>query len=451
MTYIFNDPIHGTIELNKVLVGIIDTPEFQRLRNIKQTGAVSYVYPGATHTRFEHCVGVCHLAGKVIDKLSEQTLITEVDKLCVQIAGLLHDVGHGPFSHLFDDCFIQEIITADWSHELQSCRIFDHLLANYGHIKNSLYEAGIRDVDKIFVKELINTKDYQSKDDNKWLFKGRPKEKSFLYEIVSNERTGIDVDKFDYLLRDCYYLGVNCTLDWRRLVQRMKIVHKDGQYRIAIRDKEKDNVYNMFYLRMHLRRIAYQHPTCSSIELMISDILKLCNDVVFPNILLSDTIHDMEKYLSLTDSVIERISNMTHCSTNTSHLDEAKELIRRIQTRRLYTLVAETPPSTEEFKDKRKVVEEVVADNDILAEHIHVATLSLNFGKWSNTGDPVEPVLFFDKNGTVLPEKFYEEFSLFVPKSWCQKQLRFFCTSEDQNIIDLAKKSCTEWISRQFA
>lgn len=433
-----------------MVVGIIDTPAFQRLRNIKQTGAVCFVYPGATHTRFEHSIGVCHLAGQVIDKLSQHTTITPVDKLCVQVAGLLHDVGHGPFSHLFDNSFIQEISSAEWSHELQSCRIFDHILKTHEEVAKSLKEAGLTDIDIIFIKELINAKDFKSNNNLEWLFKGRPKQKSFLYEIVANERTGIDVDKFDYLLRDCYYLGVNCTLDWRRLVHMMRIVEKDGQFRIAIRDKEKDNVFNMFYLRMHLRRIAYQHSTVGAVDFMIRDVLKLCNDVIFPDTLLSDTIHHIDKYLRLNDCILDLISNMDHSNHSPNHLNQAKTLIGRLRTRRLYSMVAETPPSTEDFKDKIKILDEIVGDENTLKYQIILSDLSLNFGKWGASGDPLESVLFYDKHGTVLSDKFYNEFSLFSPSSWSQKQLRFYCTSEDPTITELAKRKCNEWIARAF-
>uniref|UniRef100_A0A3Q2CP15 HD domain-containing protein n=1 Tax=Cyprinodon variegatus TaxID=28743 RepID=A0A3Q2CP15_CYPVA len=102
-------PIHGTIELHPLLVKIIDTPQFQRLRNIKQIGAASYIYPGATNSRFDHSIGVAYLAGELLKSIREKQQdlgITDWDVLCVQIAALCHDLGHGPFSHMFDQMFI---------------------------------------------------------------------------------------------------------------------------------------------------------------------------------------------------------------------------------------------------------------------------------------------------------------------------------------------------------
>ena len=119
----FSDSVHGTILLHPLLVKIVDTPEFQRLRYIKQMGGGYYVYPGAQHNRFEHSIGTAQLAGKLVRHLKEsqpELEINDTDVLLVEMAGLCHDLGHGRFSHMFDRKFLKK---TEWEHEQGSCEM----------------------------------------------------------------------------------------------------------------------------------------------------------------------------------------------------------------------------------------------------------------------------------------------------------------------------------------
>ena len=97
------DPVHGYIEVTPTERAIIDTPQFQRLRRVKQLSAAHLTYPGAEHTRFQHSLGVMHLSGEIARRLQDVELIDQEDASKIRIAGLLHDIGHGPFSHLFEE------------------------------------------------------------------------------------------------------------------------------------------------------------------------------------------------------------------------------------------------------------------------------------------------------------------------------------------------------------
>ncbi|CAG2257123.1 SAMHD1 [Mytilus edulis] len=168
---IFNDPIHGTIMLDPLLVKIIDTPQFQRLRNIKQLGGCYFVYPSAAHNRFEHSIGTCFLASKLAHQLKQRldqdierlgkhkdnekkiyakklkkAKMTEEDLLCIEIAGLCHDIGmqnrHGPYSHLFDRLFNKAMkkkdpSTVEWQHEDVSSMMIDHMIKANDDLKDA--------------------------------------------------------------------------------------------------------------------------------------------------------------------------------------------------------------------------------------------------------------------------------------------------------------------------
>ncbi|KAJ3586078.1 hypothetical protein NHX12_012479 [Muraenolepis orangiensis] len=156
---VFNDPIHGHIEVHPLLIRIIDTPQFQRLRNIKQLGGVYFVFPGASHNRFEHSIGVGHLAGRLVQALSDrqpELLISHRDILCVKIAGLCHDLGHGPFSHMFDRIFIPKARPGvKWKHEIASLKMFDYLVED-NELKPVMEEHGlVLEEDLDFITELI--------------------------------------------------------------------------------------------------------------------------------------------------------------------------------------------------------------------------------------------------------------------------------------------------------
>ncbi|XP_053713055.1 deoxynucleoside triphosphate triphosphohydrolase SAMHD1-like [Synchiropus splendidus] len=330
---VFNDSIHGLVELHPLLVKIIDTPEFQRLRNIKQMHGGHFVYPGATHNRFQHSIGTCYLA---------VTLgITEEDVLCVEIAALCHDLGHGPFSHLFDQQFLPRAWKKEGrgqhgentlpKHEDMSIKMLDYLL-DKNCLRCSMMEHKLNlPGDLIFIKDLILGKKEES---------GERRDKQFLFDIVSNSANGIDVDKWDYFARDCHHLGIKNNFDYSRLLLSARVCEDRKQ--ICYRDKEMSNIYDMFRTRYMLHKRAYQHSVCAAIEEMITDAfleadehfqVKGSRGNMFK---LSEAITDMEAYSKLTDHVFEEI-----LYSSDPQLEQARAILRRIVTRDLYKLVGE--------------------------------------------------------------------------------------------------------------
>lgn len=447
----FNDSVHGHIELHPLLVKIIDTPQFQRLRNIKQLGTCYYVYPGACHNRFEHCIGTCHLAGKVLNQVrlrSNKQICSEQDVLCVQIAALCHDIGHGPFSHMFDSQFIPEFRpNRKWSHEEGSCRMIDHLISE-NNLKVEFQKYGLDfELDLIFIKELINP---PSSALHMEPYKGRSKDKYFLYEIVSNKQNGVDVDKWDYFARDCHHLGIPNSFDHDRVIASMAVVTVDGISRIAARDKDITQLYEMFHVRSNLHRQAYQHRVNLAIEAMICDAMKLANDHIFykgakgAKVKISDTIDDMFAYSRLTDNVIFEILN-----SDAKHpdMDEARSLVHRILTRDLYRYCAGARPqnhfttNANTAKEFEKEIAEI-SNGEIKSEDIFVKIVRINYG--SKAQNPLERFLFYSKNSPGSFVMLADEISAMLPKIFQDHYVQVFCRerSHKKATVEAFNKWC---------
>ena len=191
MTTIY-DSVHGYIDISEV-INIIDTPEFQRLRNIKQLGACNFVFPSAHGTRFEHSIGVFYLAERMINALRKNTkyLNHTLRQLhLIKVAALIHDIGHGPFSHLWDE-FCEKNNNYE-SHEYRGIEIFRYM--------NKKYSLRYVEEEIALIGQMINPEPgfRQAKHWDFWM-----------YQIVANKDSGLDVDKMDYLIRDCAVVGLD--------------------------------------------------------------------------------------------------------------------------------------------------------------------------------------------------------------------------------------------------
>lgn len=261
---IVNDPIWLTIELHPLCVMIIDTPHFQRLRSIKQMGGCYSVYPGACHTRFEHSIGTSYLAGQLGRELQKKTTevdITDKEILCLEVAGLCHDLGHGPFSHLFDQQFIKKARPdSSWKHEDASIAMIDKIF--------EIIKQNYIDKEEInFIKDLVKNKKTPKTSS------GEQGAKPFLFEIVANDSNKIDVDKWDYFSRDCHMLGLHHNFQCERSIKQARVLKQGEEYHISFPKSEYQHLFDMFYTRFTLHHRACLHPVVKAVEMMITDAL----------------------------------------------------------------------------------------------------------------------------------------------------------------------------------
>ena len=301
------DSLHGYIEIDNYIKDIIDTFEFQRLRNIKQLGCCYYVFPGASHNRYEHSLGVYYLTRKYIQYLNRgEEYISEYEKKILCISAIIHDIGHGPFSHLFD-----EIINDNKKHhEYRSIEIFKSM--------NDKYKFGYNNDDIQFIYRII-------KPDNEIL-----DTKKYLFQIVSN-KNGIDVDRFDYLMRDIKMIGLNYGIEYDRILRKSKIIkNSDNQFEICYSDKIKTHIEDFYHIRYTMYKEIYNHKTVRIIEYMMKEYLILLNNYKsIQDIIKND---NWNEFILFNDDIMNEVFRLPV----EKNIFELYSIIENIYSRKLY-------------------------------------------------------------------------------------------------------------------
>uniref|UniRef100_A0A4W6DEZ8 SAM domain and HD domain 1 n=1 Tax=Lates calcarifer TaxID=8187 RepID=A0A4W6DEZ8_LATCA len=327
--------------------------------------------------------------------------------------------------------------------------MFDHLVDDNG-LKPVMKQHGLvlpEDLD--FIKEQIAG----PQDTKAWQYKGRPEDKSFLYEIVANKRNGIDVDKWDYFARDCYHLGIQNNFDYRRFLKFARVCEVDGQKHICTRDKEVGNLYDMFHTRNCLHRRAYQHKVGNIIETMITEaFLKADPHIQIEGsggkiFTLSTAIDDMEAYSKLTDHVFEQILH-----SSSVELAEARQILRNIICRRLYKCLGQTQaekPLHEmihnwEAELAQTIPQSGAYDVNLKPEDFVVNVIVMDYGMKEK--NPVNNVRFYCKDDpTTAIQIRKNQVSKLLPEQFAEELIRVYCKKTDDKSMDAAKKHFVQW------
>ena len=358
------DPIYSDyLKFYQDELDFIDHPYFKRLKKIKQLGSLHEVFPSATHTRFEHSLGVAHLGEVFVEHLYRNSNIRLTDSnrrimRNIKIAGLYHDIGHGPFSHVFDHHVLSHLCPNNpfRDHENRSCLLFEAVAKELGSKNFNAY-----DID--FIKNVIDP--------------SFPHKRNWELNIIANKINSIDVDKFDYLVRDPYHIGFKCSFDHTRLLNKTQIM--DGE--IYFHHSVVNNLYDMYHTRYKFHREVYNHNAVKGVELMIADILLDLNSIYnFPSI-----INNPSEFGRLNDNIIEKVYDHKELSVG-------KKLLERIEKRQLYKEIYRVDGSNiEEVKD-------YISDKymDSKENDFHIVKLKFDFcnGKES----PFPNINFYKKN-----------------------------------------------------
>jgi len=238
---LFNDPIYGFITVpDPLILQIINHPYFLRLQRIRQLGLTSLVYTGALHTRFQHAMGAMHLTMKAVEALrSKEVEITKEEERGVLIAILLHDIGHGPFSHALENSIVHDI-----SHE---------------------------DISILFLEKM--NKEFKGKITTALQIFSDTYKKKFLHQLVSSQ---LDMDRLDYLNRDSFYTGVSeGVISSDRIIKMLNVV-KD---RLVVEAKGMYSIENFIIARRLMYWQVYLHKTVLSAEYLLVNILKRAKEL----------------------------------------------------------------------------------------------------------------------------------------------------------------------------
>jgi HD superfamily phosphohydrolase len=273
---IIHDTVHGSIKLQSLFLDLLETPEIQRLHGIHQLGLAYLVFPGANHTRLEHSIGTCFVADRLADALG----LNEEEKKLVMAAGMLHDIGHSPYSHTLEMA-VHGDIHAD------HMEITKDIILGKRRILSEEYNAQ----DRLFIPELLekyglDPKDVarlvtgQVTDDTSLKIEDYPthkdqiffNEKKYLAHMIHGP---IDADQIDYLLRDSHYTGVaHGTIDTDRLIQTVELFNND----LVIHKRGVPAVEGMLVARDLMYTSVYFHKTVRIAELMLARAVELLNE-----------------------------------------------------------------------------------------------------------------------------------------------------------------------------
>ncbi|WP_016939424.1 HD domain-containing protein [Nitrosopumilus sp. SJ] len=396
------DPIHDFIRVYDHELSIIDNPIFQRLRRIRQLSGAHLTYPAAQHTRFEHSLGVMHIASQAGHTLNEKGFLKSDDIEILRLAGLLHDIGHGPFSHLFEEIIQEKKI----SHE------------DFG--KEIILKSEIGDIltKNGFDKKLVTKIAF---GDSKF---------QYLNEIVSG---ALSADMMDYLLRDGYFTGAeHAKIDHKRITQSLDVNKK----KLALERSALYSFESMMHSRYQMFKAVYFHKTVRAAEVMLLEALRSSDDEF------GFSTFSIDEFIQLTDEYI--LSSLI--SSKSSKLKRARKFAQDYQNRKLLKCVFESILTSRKNLKKTKTNElrtiiskkSKVSENEIFVDSS--VTPSIPLAPSKNESKSV--ILITNENGkSSAKEMPISEIPVVSAISGFMNILRIYTSQKNRKKVEIAAKS----------
>lgn len=368
---IINDPVHGFIKIpHEILFDVIEHPYFQRLRRISQTGLLNLIFPGATHTRFHHALGAMHLMFTALETLKLKGVeISKEEEIAALLAILLHDIGHGPFSHA-----LENMLMDNWHHEKLSLLLMEKMNVEFeGKLSVAMQ-----------------------------MFQGKYHRK-FFNQLISSQ---LDVDRLDYLKRDSFYTGVSeGNVNTQRIISMMNVSHDE----LVIDAKGIYSIENFLTARMFMYWQVYYHKTSALAEHLLVRILDRAKFLIsagkdlpasenlkyflHKNYFEKATEEDIQRFTDLDDN--DMIQAMKVWTKNEDMILAylCKSLIRREFPK---TIISSRPFDPEFIKDK---IDQINLKFNIENGNELVDEISRSLLPYNNK---IEPIFLLQKNGTKI-------------------------------------------------
>lgn len=317
-TKVLKDPVHSYIHIHyEVIWNCLDSKEFQRLRRIRQLGGDFQVYPTAEHSRFSHSLGVYEIVRRMVTEVKTLCIeLTEYEKVCVMLAGLLHDVGHGPFSHAFEH-------VTNHSHEEYTAKII---------LGDTELNSILRAVSKKMPEDIVSIIQHTHEND-------------ILNQIVSGQ---LDADRMDYLLRDSYFTATSYgQFDLERILRTMRVRKtSEGRKVIVVKHTGIHSVEDYIMARYQMYWQVYYHPVARSYEAVFIQLFNRLKDIFKDN---KDYFEDMKVLIPFLEKAevseeeyfrLDENSLLYCCALIQDKEDViAADLAKRLQNRKLFEYV----------------------------------------------------------------------------------------------------------------